>query len=129
MTAAVKDLDIEQGATWRVTFNLTDKATTLPIDITGFIFRGNIKKIASATSEVLASFVFTPVAPLTDGKVLVELPADVSSGLAISGASYASITSYPYDMEMVDPLGTVTRLMNGKVKFSPEVTTTSGIMP
>lgn len=117
MAAGVADLYIEQGTTFARTLTLSDG--TNPIDLTGYTARGQIR--AGATSAtIIASFTFV-ITPLT-GTIVMSLTADETSAIATTGDKYSSLTKYYYDVEIEDAVGTVTRILNGQITVSPEVT-------
>jgi hypothetical protein len=108
------DLTIQQGATFRRQFRWL--ADGDPVDLTGFAARMQIRRSVKAVDVLVdattANGLLT-IAALA-GEVTVELPATLTAGIsAVSGV---------YDLEMVDPGGFVTRLLEGDVTFSPEVT-------
>lgn len=130
MTAAVYDITIEQGATFRRLLTLKDnQVPPVAIDITGFTFRGEIKK--SARTQALAAFVFTddvgdelvPVADPADGEIYMTLSPAASAEIPVHGTSYKTPSVFYYDVEMVDTNGTVFRILNGTANVSPEITT------
>lgn len=108
-----EDLLIPQGATYRHVFAYVDSANA-PVDITGYTARMQIRATISATAKLYESaggdFVINGVA----GEVI----------LTIASATTTAWTwaTGVYDIEIVSPLGEVTRLIKGKVKVDPEVT-------
>lgn len=120
MTASVVNLLIEQGTTFKRKLELKD-GLGVAINLTNVTFRGSVRKTANAT-DVLGSFVFEIAAPASDGVVYMSMPASVTATLPTTGESYAKLTKATYDVEMIDALSQVTRLMNGEITISPEVT-------
>lgn len=118
MAAGVLDLYIEQGATFTRTITL-ESAPATPIDLTGYTARGKIKTGATATTSV-ADFVCTISAPLT-GVIIVSLTSTITAGIPTTGDKYSSLAKYYYDIE-IESGGVVTRILNGQVTVSPEVT-------
>ena len=112
MPAINYDLLIEQGTTWSVTITLK-KPTTVPFDLTGFTARCQLRRSYSA-SEVLVSPTTTIPDPKTDGKIILSLTSTQTTGLEDGSAVY--------DVELVGPTGDVARILQGKVKITPEVT-------
>lgn len=111
MSAGKLDLYIEQGTTWEKTLVLTNK-DGVPLNLSNSIFRGQIRATTSS-NVIAASFTFTVVNAL-NGTVAMSLTDTVT---ALIDAPRA----YVYDVEMVTN-GKVIRLLEGKVKVSPEVT-------
>lgn len=113
MAASIYDLIIEQGATFSLTITLK-KPNKLPFDLSGYIGRSQIRKSYAAT-DVIASFSVAVVSPQKDGKIVMSLTDEQTSSLP-------SISSGVYDLELESPTGEVTRVLQGKVTISPEVT-------
>lgn len=121
MTAAILNIEIEQGATYLRTLTLKDdQAIPQPINITGYVFRGAIKLTPGAAT--LAEFSFVANDP-TNGKIDMVLTAEQSALLPTTGSSFAAESYFQYDVEMVDTNQTVFRLLNGRASVSPEITT------
>ena len=124
MGAAKQDFNIEQGATFGPV--LTFKTSlSVAIDLTGCVFRGQIRKTATSTT-VLATLNFQLFNQSTDaGKVKVFLTAAETSAIPVrSDASPTrSTTLYAYDIERILSDGvTVERVLEGVIKVSPEAT-------
>lgn len=113
---------IKQGEDLYLILEILD-ASNNPIDLTGHIFRGDIRKTASDTS-VVASFSFTILDQTTDtGKVQVHLHHSLSSAIQLNSSFQAqrTMTLMAYDIES-EYVGRVTRWLEGTAIFSPEVT-------
>lgn len=120
MAAKVEDLLIEQGATFKKTITISSNGT--PIDLTGFVARGQIR-IGATSPVVVSSFTFTFVEPrTTTGQIIMELPATITETMPTTGDKYSSLTKYQYDVEAESPTGIVYRLLNGGANVSPEQT-------
>jgi hypothetical protein len=109
------DIKIDQGSDYvRV---LTLKVNNVLLDLTGYTFRGQIRKSFGAQSTI-AEFDFTVRDQVTDtGKVDWTLPNSATIGLPIK-----TDTDYLYDVEMENADGIVTRLFQGTVTIRPEIT-------
>lgn len=115
MAAAYFDILIEQGATFRKTFVWKDSNET-PIDITGYTARMQLRrKKSSTTAEHSAT---TENGGITLGGALgtvdVLIPATTTADF--------SWTTGVYDLELDDGTGVITRLVEGGVEVSKEVT-------
>jgi hypothetical protein len=131
MTAAVSNITVEQGATYRRMLAMKDgQEIPVAINITGYTFRGAIKKRPG--SPVLATFTFTDDAGTDDpddnadptqGEIFMVLSPEQSALIPVNGSSFSDAAIYQYDVEMVDTNGNVFRIMNGSVAVSPEITT------
>jgi hypothetical protein len=107
------DIKINQGSTFILGLTLK-KANGLFFDLTGYTGRCQIRRTHTA-EEVAAS-------------PHVAFDADRKSGKMSIGLSEAETIAIPfssgvYDIEIIDSTGTmVTRILEGKVRVSPEVT-------
>lgn len=119
MAAGVLDLVIEQGVSFGMALTIKD-ANDTPVNITGYTFAGAIKESAQDSSPV-ESFTFVLTDP-GNGVVTVSLTDEETSGLPATGDVYDEYTGYVYDIEMTDLSGNVTRILNGEISVSPEVT-------
>lgn len=115
MAAAYYDILIEQGATFRKTFVWKDSNED-PVDITGYSARMQIRrKLTSTTAEHSATTENDGITlGQTAGTIAVEIPAEDTAAF--------EFTKGVYDLELVDPQGVVTRLVQGGVEVSKEVT-------
>lgn len=114
MSASVYDIVIEQGSTFSLTV-LLKKPNKIPFDLTGYTGRSQIRK-NHADTNVIAAFSVAVASPQKDGKVVMSLTDEQTAALAvISGV---------YDLELESPTGEVTRIVQGRVVVSPEVTRT-----
>ena len=123
MAAGNYSFTIEQGTTFERIFKYKDENGS-PVDLTGYDVRMQIR--SSYDSAVLAS--------LTSGSgdFVVSVPPDAAEGvtdknqikLTISANNTAAYTfdQALYDIELESGTGVVTRLLQGKIKLSREVT-------
>lgn len=116
MSAATHNIAIEQGATMRLLFRYEtrDGQTVTPVNLTGYSARMQIRKSIKADPPVLS---------LTDGAG-ITLGADGSITVEATPAQTAAIDipAGVYDLELQSADGRVTRLVQGTVKVSFEVT-------
>jgi hypothetical protein len=117
--ATSANLLIQQGTTYsaRIAVKGSD---SLPINLSGYSTRGTSRHSHGSTGVLI------DLAPV----VVSGSPANwesLASGLVDIALSAASTASLPvaqgvYDVEMFNDAGTVTRILQGKVLISPEVT-------
>lgn len=118
MTAAVFDITIEQGATFEfpVTW-ATDAAPPVPIDLTGYTARMQVRHKYNSTDKLL---------DLTTENGGITLGGALGTILILATASQTAAVPAPkdcvYDLELVAASGKVTRLLQGVAVISPEVT-------
>jgi hypothetical protein len=122
MTAAKRDLYIEQGATYRdLQFTWYQGDDPLnpgpPVNLTGANARMQIRK--TLTSLAMVTAVSTGVAPrITLGGVLGTVAVVLTDEDTMLLVSKAAV----YDFEIEDSTGVVHRLLQGKVTIDPNVT-------
>lgn len=123
MAAGVCNLLIQQGETFSRTITITDNQTVpVPINLTGYTARASIRPSADS-STITASFVCTFAPDRTTGVIVISLTDTVTSGIPTTGkTAYDKLAKYQWDMEIISAGGVVTRLLNGLVEVSPEVT-------
>lgn len=110
MTAARKNITVEQGATFSFTFQLRDQATQQPIDISTATVRAWIKQKKTDS----AALVVMTITPLSATQVQLSIPATTTAQLTIDKGVW--------DLEVQWPTGVVTRYLEGNVVVSKEVT-------
>jgi hypothetical protein len=117
------EMVIEQGATLERNLTIKDSAG-VPIDITGWTFRGQIRKTYS-DATVQGEFDYEVKDQITDtGKVRIFIDADDTSDIPVNPAINMNVqpTLYVYDIEAETPTGFVYRVLSGVAKVIPEVT-------
>ena len=115
MAAAQYDILIEQGATYRRTFTWKD-SLGVAVDITGYSARMQIRRKKS--SEDFEHEATTENGGITLGQDAGTVDVFIS---ATDTAAFA-FTKGVYDIELVDDIGVVYRLIEGGVEVSKEVT-------
>ena len=115
------DLNILQGATFSARIAVTD-STGSAINLSGYTTRGWGKHRYSDTNKLIdldpdvvsGSGDLTWYSALTSGLVDIKISA--------TGTAALPIIQGVYDVEMYNATGTVTRILQGKMNVSPEVT-------
>ncbi len=103
------NLFIDQGATYATKLNITDSNGAV-VDLTGYTAAAQIRK--HYTSSNATSF---SVAVTADtGAVVLSLSANATANLAAG--------RYVYDVELTDGAGRISRIVEGIVTISPNVT-------
>lgn len=108
--ATKANIVIDQGTTFSTTINLTDDDDA-PINLTGYLGRSKMKKHYSSSN----SHTFTVSLGGNTGVLTLSLSATQTSNI-VPGR-------YVYDVELVDPSNVVSRIVEGIVTVTPEVTT------
>jgi ribosomal protein S1 len=105
------ELTVDQGSTFESTIDLvTDDGAV--INVAGYVFTGQIRKSYYSTN---------PTANLT---LSIMDAANGNVKVSISAANTANIKAgrYLYDIKMRDTSNTVTRLVEGVITITPQVT-------
>lgn len=108
---AYTDLIIDQGANFETTFDLVGDDGD-PIDITGYIFSGQIRKSYYSTNST-ANLVITILNSVA-GNTLITLGASNTANI-VAGR-------YVYDIKMKDTSNVTSRVVEGIVTITPQVT-------
>ena len=115
MPAGKHNIYIEQGATWSLPLRWQD-ADELPIDLTSFTARMHLRKKITDTEPSMTLTTENGRISLggADGTITLFIAADDTSTLLMKTGVY--------DLELMSPGGVVTRLLEGGVTVSHEVT-------
>lgn len=115
MAAGIYNMIIEQGATFTRSFTYTDDA-------------GTAVNLSSYSARMMARASYQSSAPLfnvstaTSG-LAIPTPANGTIVLTLTDAQTSALPcDGVYDLEIVSPAGVVTRLLQGTVTLSGEVT-------
>jgi len=112
--AGAHDLLLEQGATFSRSITWKDEDGA-PINITGYSARLQVRKDASSPTTVLEM-------TTTNGRISITGPSGILNlTVAASDTEDLPPGSYLYDLELESPGGVVTRLLEGSLSISPEV--------
>lgn len=103
------NLIVDQGASFETTLNLTDDNDEV-VSLEGYTGAGQIRK--HYTSSTATNLTITLGG--ANGTVTIGLSANATSNLAAG--------RYVYDVEVTDVGGTVSRLFEGIVTVTPQVT-------
>lgn len=109
--SAYTDLTIDQGADFETTFDLVGD-DGYPIDVTGYVFSGQIRKSYYSTNST-ANLVITILNSVT-GNTLITLGASNTANI-VAGR-------YVYDIKMKDTSNVTSRVVEGIVTITPQVT-------
>lgn len=108
--AAELNLSLMQGKYWSTRMTLTDAGGS-PVDVTGYAFRGHVRR--TPTNALVAEFAFV-VLDAPGGVVRVELLSEQTAQL--------SVPHYLYDWEYADADGEEHALVKGSISVVAEVT-------
>ena len=112
MPAAKLNLTIEQGTTFTKRLTWRDK-NKRPVSLTGYTSRMQVRPTVTSAEVILElSTANNRITLATGGIIQIQLTPEETSAMKAG----------VYDLELTDTSGRVTRLIEGKVSVSPEVT-------
>lgn len=114
MAAGTLDFTIEQGATFNLL--LTWKIDTVPVNLTGYTAR------LAARVDVEDTEVILSLTTSNGGITLGGSAGTISLDQTATQTTLLPAGTYVYDLELVAPNTTVTRLVQGELLISAEVT-------
>jgi len=103
------NLVIDQGASFETTVNLIDDEGDA-VDLTGYSAAGQIRKHYTSSSATNITIVLGGA----NGTVTMALSANATANL-VAG-------KYLYDVEVTDPSSIISRILEGIVTVTPQVT-------
>lgn len=120
MPAGKLNLKIEQGATFKKLLQWKAGEPSVPVDITGYLIRMQIRSELAAATTLLDL-------DTTNNRIAITNALQGQFELRLTATETAALTfeAGVYDLEMVAPDGpdnTVTRLLAGSVMVLPEIT-------
>lgn len=116
MIAGKRNLVIERGVTLVRHLVARMKQSQEPLDLTGYTVRMMVREDYDSLEPAID-------ASTDNGKITLEpLLGIITITISDTETTALTIESGVWDMEMVSPSGQVTRLVQGKVKVSKEVT-------
>jgi hypothetical protein len=107
--ATKANLVIDQGTTYITDLNLTDENGD-PLNLTGYSANSQIRKHYTSSNSVVFSTSINAVA----GVITLSLSANQTANI-VSGR-------YVYDVELTDASNSVSRIVEGIVTVTPQVT-------
>jgi hypothetical protein len=113
MAAGTHNIIIDKGSDFSMELSLIQSGA--PVSLSGYSARAHLRSSKSVSAPLVATFVCTILSPNTDGKIHVHMP----------NANTSNVTPgrYYYDLEIYTANdATVTRLVQGDVTITPEVT-------
>ena len=112
MPAAKLNLTVEQGTTFTKRLTWRDK-NKRPVPLTGYTARMQVRPSVTSAEVILE---------LSTANGRITLGAGGIIQLDLTPAETSALKAGVYDLELTDISGRVTRLIEGKVTVSPEVT-------
>jgi hypothetical protein len=120
MTAATRNLTIEQGADWAEDFQILDDDGVAE-NLTGCSIAGVARSGELRTSPIVFSFTF--VINTGENRIYVTVPRATSSAITTLGPKKTDKEStFYYDYELTRASGLVERIQQGKIYMDREIT-------
>ena len=110
--AVYANLLVDQGSDFTADISVVNDAGS--VDISSYTYRGQIRKTYMSSTAV--DF-YTSTTNPSDGQLTISLSAAQTSGMKAG--------RYVYDVEIVDGIGNVTRVIEGQLEVTPRVTRSS----
>ena len=110
--AVYANLTVDQGADFTATISVVNDQGA--IDISDYTYQGQIRK--TYTSSTAVDFYTSTTNPV-DGQLIISLNSIQTSAMKPG--------RYVYDVEIVDSIGNVTRVIEGQLEVTPRVTRSS----
>lgn len=110
--AAYTELYLDQGATFNNVINLADDVTGVSLNLVNYTVRSQMRRSyysANATANIVCS-----ITNSANGEITMSLTSANTSNIKAG--------RYLFDMEIVDNGGNVTRVLEGIITVTPEVT-------
>lgn len=110
--AAYVELIVDQGTTFTNVINLSDDITNANINVSGYIVRSQMRRSyysANATANITCT-----ITNAAQGEITMSLDANTTSNIKAG--------RYLFDLETVDVLGTVSRVLEGIITVTPGIT-------
>jgi len=110
--AAYVELYMDQGATFNNVINLADDVTNANINVSGYTVRSQMRR-SYYSANATASIVCT----ITDAA-----NGEITMSLAAANTANIKAGRYLFDLETVDTLSNITRVLEGIITVTPEIT-------
>jgi hypothetical protein len=110
--AAYVELYMDQGATFNNTLNITDDITNAPANISGYIVRSQMRRSYYSTNA--SAIINCAITNAANGEIVMSLPAANTSNIKAG--------RYLFDVETIDTVGTTSRILEGIITVTPEIT-------
>ena len=109
--AAKANIIIDQGTDFSTTLTVTGDDGSVT-DLTGYSANGHIRKHYTSSTATVFDIVFGT--PRTDGQVIISLDRAITENMEAG--------RYVYDVELTSSANTRSRLVEGVVTVTPQVT-------
>lgn len=110
--AAFVELYVDQGTTFNNIINLTDDLTNTPINVANYVVRGQLRRsYYSANASGNITFTLTDAA---NGEITMSMTDSQTANIKAG--------RYLFDVETVDTSNVVSRVLEGIITVTPQIT-------
>jgi hypothetical protein len=110
--AAHVELYADQGTTFNNTITLTDDTTNTAINLVGYSASSQMRRSYYSTNA--SANITCTITDASNGVIIMSLPAGITSNLRPG--------FYLFDLETIDDVGDVSRVLEGSITINPGVT-------
>jgi hypothetical protein len=110
--AGYAELIIDQGTTFNTIITIADETSGLALNVSGYSFASQVRKSyysVNATADIVCT-----ITDSANGVLAISMSNTVTGGIAPG--------RYVYDVRMADNNGNVTRVVEGIMTITPQVT-------
>lgn len=110
--SAYVELYLDQGTTFNNVINLTDDVTNTPINVSGYAVTSQIRR-SYYSSNITANIICT-ITDAANGEVTLSMTASNTANIKAG--------RYVFDVKAVDTSNTTSRVLEGIITVTPQVT-------
>jgi hypothetical protein len=110
--AAYVELFMDQGTTFNNIINLSDDLTNANINISGYVIRSQMRR--SYYSANASANITCTITDAINGEITMNLPANTTANIKAG--------RYLFDLETVSTSGVTSRVLEGIITVTPEIT-------
>lgn len=110
--AAYVELYIDQGTTFNNVINITDDITNTPVNVSGYTVSSQMRR--SYYSVNPSANISCTITDAPNGEITMSMTAANTSNIKAG--------RYLFDVETIDPNGTVSRILEGIITVTPQIT-------
>lgn len=110
--AAYVELYVDQGTTFNNIINISDDTTNTPVNISGYTITSQMRRSyysANASANITCS-----ITDAANGEVTLSMTSANTSNIKAG--------RYLFDVETRDTYGTVSRILEGIISITPQIT-------
>lgn len=110
--AAYVELILDQGTTFNNIINLSDDITNANINVSGYTITSQMRRSyysANATANITCT-----ITNANQGEITMRMDAGITANIKPG--------RYLFDLQTIDPLGTVNRVLEGIITVTPRIT-------